>query len=317
MPPKIGFFKRVMNPLTHAADLEKIRQEYESSYQSFTRAQNNLNNLIYTVQEHMELLYKERKRTVTRLQELQSVVSKIQNCPESIVHSCDKALFFANGIKEAWDWENEQLNRKDVKNPDLSTNSKTASIIGATGALGGGAIAALGPSALISFVTTFGTASTGAAIASLSGAAATNAALAAIGGGAIAAGGAGVAGGAMILSLFGPIGAAVAGITVLGTTIFSRSTNNKKIDEIKYEMERVLNAIQALRRQDSELKKLDKFLTTMSSMTETLNQLISPKSFAEWNNDYDAPSFPREELFFITGKAKLLSKMTQEEPIIL
>lgn len=48
----------------------------------------------------------------------------------------------------------------------------------AAGAVGGTAIATLGPTAAMTIATTFGTASTGTAIASLSGAAATNAALA-------------------------------------------------------------------------------------------------------------------------------------------
>lgn len=64
--------------------------------------------------------------------------------------------------------------------------------------LTGGSGAAAGLITLAS-VTTFATASTGAAIGSLSGAAASNATLAWLGGGAIASGGMGVAGGTMIL----------------------------------------------------------------------------------------------------------------------
>ena len=60
-------------------------------------------------------------------------------------------------------------------------------------------------------VMSYGTASTGTAIASLSGAAATNAALAYLGGGTVAAGGLGVTGGAAILT----------GLTTGGVALFA------------------------------------------------------------------------------------------------
>ena len=63
--------------------------------------------------------------------------------------------------------------------------------VGVAGAGLGVAVVALGPTAAMGVATTFGVASTGTAISSLSGAAATNAALAWLGGGAIAAGGGG------------------------------------------------------------------------------------------------------------------------------
>ena len=63
--------------------------------------------------------------------------------------------------------------------------------------------------------TTFGVASTGAAISALSGAAATNAALAWLGGGALAAGGGGMAAGEAFLALAGPVGWAIAGVSLV------------------------------------------------------------------------------------------------------
>ena len=72
------------------------------------------------------------------------------------------------------------------------------------------------PSTVISAVGTFGLASTGTAISTLSGAAATNATLAWLGGGAIAAGGLGMTAGVVVLG----------GVTV-GTYIGVRAVINK------------------------------------------------------------------------------------------
>lgn len=95
------------------------------------------------------------------------------------------------------------------------------------GGIGGGsagigvgvAVAALGPTAAMGVATTFGVASTGTAISSLSGAAATNAALAWLGGGALAAGGGGMAAGNALLALAGPVGWAIAGVGLLASGI--------------------------------------------------------------------------------------------------
>ena len=80
-------------------------------------------------------------------------------------------------------------------------------------------------------VTTFGTASTGTAISTLSGAAATNAALAVLGGGTIATGGGGMAAGTAFLATLGPI--VGIGLGIIAVPTFMHLTANKKIKEIK------------------------------------------------------------------------------------
>jgi transcriptional regulator with XRE-family HTH domain len=102
-----------------------------------------------------------------------------------------------------------------LKDAQLKTSKSIFSLLGA-GVLGSGAGAALGAGAATATymtVASIATASTGAAISSLSGAAATSATLAAIGGGSLAAGGLGIAGGtALLTGLVGlPVIAAVAG----------------------------------------------------------------------------------------------------------
>ena len=87
-----------------------------------------------------------------------------------------------------------------------------------TGALGAGlgvAVVTMGPTAAMGIATTFGVASTGTTISSLSGAAAINAALAWLGGGTLATGGGGIAAGTLFLSLTGPIGWSISGLAIL------------------------------------------------------------------------------------------------------
>lgn len=70
----------------------------------------------------------------------------------------------------------------------------------ATAGVAGGLAGAAAWTGTLSLIAAYGTASTGTAIATLSGAAAANASLAVLGGGTVAAGGLGVAGGAVVLS---------------------------------------------------------------------------------------------------------------------
>ena len=99
---------------------------------------------------------------------------------------------------------------------------------GAAGVGAGVAVAALGPTAAMGIATTFGVASTGTAISALSGAAATNAALAWLGGGALVAGGGGMAAGSAFLALAGPVGWAIAGISIVSSGLMFFKTKNDK-----------------------------------------------------------------------------------------
>ena len=103
------------------------------------------------------------------------------------------------------------------------------------GGVGGAAVgaAAGGAAAYGSFLTavSFGTASTGIAVSSLSGAAATNAALAILGGGTLAAGGAGVAGGAALLA---GVVAAPAALLAVGAMVWvARRTKKQKQERLR------------------------------------------------------------------------------------
>lgn len=111
------------------------------------------------------------------------------------------------------------LNEKQLE--ELKDVTLIASSI-AKGVAGGGVAGAVTAFGAYSMATTLATASTGTAIAGLSGAAATNATLAFFGGGSLAAGGLGMAGGAAVL------GGLVAGpaLAVLGLVASSKANAN-------------------------------------------------------------------------------------------
>ncbi|MBT2492860.1 helix-turn-helix transcriptional regulator [Streptomyces sp. ISL-96] len=102
---------------------------------------------------------------------------------------------------------------------------------GAAGVAAGGAAAygAFTAAAL------FGTASTGAAISTLSGVAATNATLALLGGGTLAAGGAGMAGGTLLLT--GMVAAPAAALAAAGFYVLRQRRNKKEEERLRTEVE--------------------------------------------------------------------------------
>ena len=162
--------------------------------------------------------------------------------------------------------ENEKIASecKAYQNNSDGAGIGTAAIAGAgvaTGAIVGG----LGATTAMAVATTFGAASTGAAISGLTGIAATNAALAWIGGGALVAGGGGMVAGEAALALLGPIGWAIGGVALIGTGIFASSKNR----EAGEDAEKKSSIIK------KELIKLEKNQENINSLTNLLNNLIT------------------------------------------
>ncbi|GAA1764425.1 hypothetical protein GCM10009712_11130 [Pseudarthrobacter sulfonivorans] len=132
------------------------------------------------------------------------LLTRVADLPEDVIVHADVQPSHAN--REFSDALNDA---------QLKTSKSIFALLGA-GVLGSGAGAAVGAGAATATymtVASIATASTGAAISSLSGAAATSATLAAIGGGSLAAGGLGIAGGTALLTglVALPVIAAVAG----------------------------------------------------------------------------------------------------------
>ena len=158
------------------------------------------------------------------LNNIQKLFEEIRNMPNENKLECEKL----KKIRLDWKQQAEKI-EKDYKAASVKNTGAGAAGIGA-----GVAVVTLGPTAAMGIATTFGVASTGTAISSLSGAAATNAALAWLGGGALAAGGGGVTAGNAFLALAGPVGWAMAGVAIIasGLMFWKFTRDKKKIENI-------------------------------------------------------------------------------------
>lgn len=205
-------------------------------------------------------LFVERSRAVDTISFVESLVNSIANRPKS---------FDA-------EFEEIRINRKkfidycEFANRELQEARKAAAGAGA-GLAAGASVAFMAPTAAMWIATTFGTASTGAAISTLSGAAATNAALAWLGGGALAAGGGGMAGGTAFLALAGPVGWSIAGATLL-TSILIFTTKKTKLNKQKNEeIQAIKRNIELVREMDGKIGQiLDSTITIRNGLNDTL-----------------------------------------------
>ena len=230
-------------------------------------------------------LFEKRKGYVNTIctiaEELENISGLPKWCDESTNEWFENIRDFQTAVK----YENDPQ-----KFEELTIESGRAAAYWAGGAAAaGGALGAFGSTAAMSVATVLGTASTGTAISTLSGAAATNAALAWLGGGAVATGGAGVAGGSFILGLFGPIGAAIAGVSAISGIALVRSKNRKQVENIDKHIDSIRHDIQSL---DQKIQRLWQIMNRSDYNNETrlkptlkwVNE-IQPKKYKEWNDD--------------------------------
>lgn len=210
------------------------------------------------------------------LKDIQDLFDKIRNVPN------EEKLQYESYKKQRLNWKQQaEKIEKDYKGAVVKDVSA-----GAAGAGLGVAVVTMGPTVAMGVATTFGVASTGTAISTLSGAAATNAALAWLGGGTIAAGGAGMAGGEVFLMMAGPVGWAIAGVSLVASCAFLwKSKSEKKrlenvfmliserdiksyelaIVELKERMTRIVDETEKL---NIAIEKIKTFGLDYSGMTE-------------------------------------------------
>ena len=187
-------------------ELDRMLQESVTEY-----------NDAYTIMNDKGVqLYIERCSSLDSLSFVESLVNSIANRQKSFDAEFEKISISRKKFTES----------RNFADRELQEARKAAAGAGA-GLAAGASVAFMAPTAAIWVATTFGTASTGAAISTLSGAAATNAALAWLGGGALAAGGGGITAGSALLALAGPVGWSIAGATLLSSILLFASKKTK------------------------------------------------------------------------------------------
>lgn len=190
-------------------------------------------------------LYVERSRAVDAISLVEELVNSIANKPKS----------FETELEEIATSRDKFVDSVEFADKELKAAREAAGSAGA-GVAAGAAVAFMAPTAAMWIATTFGTASTGAAISTLSGAAATNAALAWLGGGAVAAGGGGMAAGNAFLALAGPIGWTIAGATLLSSILIFTAKRTKLNKEKSEEIEVIKRNIEAIKEMDGQINMI-------------------------------------------------------------
>jgi len=196
-----------------------------------------------------------------------------------------------------------EYNAEELKQVSVGAGILLGGIGGAAVGTAGGFAAA---GATTAAVMALGTASTGTAIASLSGIAATNATLAALGGGAIAAGGGGIALGTTIL------GAATFGVGLLvGGVIFSitGSSLSDKADEAWAQMKKAEKEIDKVCSYMKELSSTaTKYYKTISTVNDVyISHMNKLSNIVELKKKTDWSAFTEEERLITENTALLVN----------
>lgn len=199
-------------------------------------------------------LLRQRERSTDLIELVEQLVNSIANTPKS----------FDTDFAEIEVYRKRFASAEDFAQKELEAARLSAAGAGA-GFAAGTAVAALAPTAAIWVATTFGTASTGTAISTLSGAAAGQAALAWLGGGALAAGGGGTAAGTTLLALAGPIGWTIAGATLLASiALFAKKKFENR--EAKHE------ALTAVKQNTALVEGMDAQIDDLLQRTTSLRE---------------------------------------------
>ncbi len=201
-------------------------------------------------------LLRQRERSTDLIELVEFLVNSVANTPKS----------FDTDFQEIDILKAQFLEAEAFAQNDLQAARASAAGAGA-GITAGAAVASVAPTAAMWVATTFGTASTGTAISTLSGAAASNAAIAWLGGGAVAAGGGGTAAGGALLALAGPIGWTVAGAALLTSiALFAK----KKFENREAKQE----ALQAVMQNTALVRTMDAQIGDLHQRTASIRELL-------------------------------------------
>ena len=211
-------------------------------------------------------LFVERSRDIDIIDNVEVLVNSIANRPKEFDAEFEE-------IKTNRDHFTENC---EFANRELQAAREAAGGAGA-GLAAGATVAFMGPTAAMWIATTFGTASTGTAISTLSGAAATNAALAWLGGGAVATTtGGGMAAGSALLAMAGPIGWSIAGATLLTSIILFAKKRLKLNKEKNAEIESVKANTEKVKELDAKIKGiLDETKNISDNLKKSYTECLS------------------------------------------
>lgn len=249
----------------------KLRQEavdgYNEAISCYNEEADNLAN------KSIEL-YQVRDKAIKVVKIVEERINKLANKPKEFETKLEEIDV------EIQNFEDKQIAiSQSIKEAELASGSTAAtaslSALGVT-------VATLGPTAAMGVATTFGVASTGTAISSLTGAAANSAALAWLGGGSLAAGGGGVAAGNAFLALAGPVGWGIAGV-MLTASVGAGVVANRKNEEVAKEAIEEQKKIELLARQ---LKEKVIEVTELIELTEKQTEGIYLANLSLTGMDY-------------------------------
>lgn len=239
-----------------------------------------------------------RSRCVDLIGMVETLVNSIANRPKA----------FNAEFEEIRSNRKQFMDTCDFGERELQAAREAAGGAGA-GIAAGASVAFMAPTAAMWVATTFGTASTGAAISTLSGAAATNAALAWLGGGALTAGGGGMAAGNALLAMAGPVGWGIAGATLL-TSILLFTGKRVKLNKQKNE------EIEAVKTNTEAVREIDAQIGDLLSRTEAIRTGLTDSytdCLSQFGADYSGFSNEQKKrLGALVNQTKALSALLSE-----
>jgi hypothetical protein len=281
--------------------VEKLTSKKSDSYEDAIAEYNNAFTLM---NDKGVALLGQRDRSTDLIAFVELLVNSVANTPKTF-----EADFEKIHVDKA-----DFLDAEEFARNDLEAARQSAMGTGA-GLTTGAAVASLAPTAALWVATTFGTASTGTAISTLSGVAASNAALAWLGGGTLAAGGGGAAAGGALLALAGPVGWTIAGAGLLASIAL---LTKKKLENREAHQE----ALSAVKRNTAIVKGMDAEISDLLQRTTSIRQMLA-KTYGEalpaFGTDYLALTAEQQQQLVVLVNntracAALLSTRLEEEP---
>lgn len=278
----------------------KIKKEALAAHK---KALDEYNEAIVDAQYRCEELYNSRQESIEAIDKIESLINSIANTPKEFEHILSRVYIERGKFRETEQYAAEAYN--ELLKSGIGTIA---------GVAGGATFASLAPTGAMWIATTFGTASTGTAISTLTGAAATNAALAWLGGGAVAIGGGGMAAGNALLLLAGPVGWGIAAGAITSSMVVLNNKNKKLAKKAFEETDKLIIAYYGLIETGKSISQL--YNETVLILENIDSQFSNAKKME--NSDYSKLTSKKQTLLGTLANntmslAEMLNK-TVEQP---